>query len=284
MKDKSYRSTPIGLEVAHFMRWFRNEYGATQETLRDYEAILAKLAIDHADLELVDFEPPAARPASASSSTSAGAMPLRGRARRCAPFSCRSSLGAGGIQAPGQSRRPDPEPAAPRHRASALRPRRRRPDRRGPARAPRSRRAQALFLIGLRKGELAQLRSRTSTSAGAACGSTRKGGKIRTCPSPPRSFGRSSSCSSSAATERVPALPGKSRRHAGRRAKLGEDKAEIAVVHANRLKPLSRPRSIAGGTAASSGPASSSQGRQGNEDDGARYTAGTEFYLATGDI
>jgi integrase/recombinase XerC len=59
MKDKSYRATPIGLEVAHFMRWFRNEYGATQETLRDYEAILAKLALDHADLELADFEPPA---------------------------------------------------------------------------------------------------------------------------------------------------------------------------------------------------------------------------------
>ena len=59
MKDKSYRATPIGLEVAHFMRWFRNEYGATPETLRDYEAILAKLALDHADLELGDFEPPA---------------------------------------------------------------------------------------------------------------------------------------------------------------------------------------------------------------------------------
>src|SRR3954447_2939290 len=59
VKDKSYRSTPVGLEVAHFIRWFRNEYGATDETLRDYEAILAKLAIDHADLELSAFEPPA---------------------------------------------------------------------------------------------------------------------------------------------------------------------------------------------------------------------------------
>jgi hypothetical protein len=58
VKDKSYRATPVGLEVAHFSRWFRNECGATTETLRDYEAILAKLAIDHADLELHDFEPP----------------------------------------------------------------------------------------------------------------------------------------------------------------------------------------------------------------------------------
>lgn len=59
VKDKSYRATPVGLEVAHFIRWFRSEYGATSETLRDYEAILAKLAIDHADLALTDFEPPA---------------------------------------------------------------------------------------------------------------------------------------------------------------------------------------------------------------------------------
>src|SRR6266545_4964053 len=58
VRDKSYRSTPVGLEVAHFIRWFRNEYGATVETLRDYEAILAKLALDHADLELAAFEPP----------------------------------------------------------------------------------------------------------------------------------------------------------------------------------------------------------------------------------
>ena len=55
VKDKSYRSTPVGLEVAHFIRWFRNEYGATTETLRDYEAILAKLAIDHADLTALLF-------------------------------------------------------------------------------------------------------------------------------------------------------------------------------------------------------------------------------------
>ena len=27
VKDKSYRATPVGLEVAHFIRLFRNEYG-----------------------------------------------------------------------------------------------------------------------------------------------------------------------------------------------------------------------------------------------------------------
>jgi hypothetical protein len=57
LRDRSYRATPLGLEVARYYRWKKNEWGATAETLRDYEAILAKLALDHADLELADFEP-----------------------------------------------------------------------------------------------------------------------------------------------------------------------------------------------------------------------------------
>ena len=85
VKDKSYRSTPVGLEVAQFIRWFRNEYGATSETLRDYEGILAKLAIDHADLDLAAFEPPEGTTGSASSSTSAGATQHRAPVRKCAP-------------------------------------------------------------------------------------------------------------------------------------------------------------------------------------------------------
>jgi integrase/recombinase XerD len=58
LRDRSYRSTPLGLEVARYYRWKKNEWGATAETLRDYEAILAKLALDHADLKLCDFAPP----------------------------------------------------------------------------------------------------------------------------------------------------------------------------------------------------------------------------------
>lgn len=58
MKDKSYRSTPIGLEVGRDYRWKKNEWGATAETMRDYEAILGKLALDHADLEVSSFKPP----------------------------------------------------------------------------------------------------------------------------------------------------------------------------------------------------------------------------------
>jgi hypothetical protein len=62
-RTRRFRSTVVcprepGLEVACYYRWKKNEWGARAETLRDYEAILAKLALDHADLELVDFEPP----------------------------------------------------------------------------------------------------------------------------------------------------------------------------------------------------------------------------------
>jgi integrase/recombinase XerD len=58
LRDRAYRGTPLGLEVARYYRWKKNEWGATADTLRDYEAILAKLALDHADLELSDFAPP----------------------------------------------------------------------------------------------------------------------------------------------------------------------------------------------------------------------------------
>lgn len=58
IKDKSYRSTPLGLEVARYIRWKRNEWGATPATIRDYEAILARLAIFFSDLELRDLEAP----------------------------------------------------------------------------------------------------------------------------------------------------------------------------------------------------------------------------------
>lgn len=58
VKDRAYRATPLGLEVARYYRWKKNEWGATKDTMRDYEAILAKLALYHADLELADLEPP----------------------------------------------------------------------------------------------------------------------------------------------------------------------------------------------------------------------------------
>ena len=49
MKDKSYRATPVGLLVGRYLRWFRNEWGATPATIRDYEAILARMSLTLAD-------------------------------------------------------------------------------------------------------------------------------------------------------------------------------------------------------------------------------------------
>lgn len=58
LKDRSYRATPLGLEVARYIRWKRNEWGATESTIRDYEAHLRNLALFFADLELKDLQPP----------------------------------------------------------------------------------------------------------------------------------------------------------------------------------------------------------------------------------
>ena len=55
LKDRSYRATPLGLHVARYYRWKKNEWGATAETLRDYEAVLARLCLYYPDLELHDF-------------------------------------------------------------------------------------------------------------------------------------------------------------------------------------------------------------------------------------
>jgi integrase len=51
MRDKSYQTSPVGTLVGRYIRWFRNEWGATRSTIRDYEAILARMAITLADLE-----------------------------------------------------------------------------------------------------------------------------------------------------------------------------------------------------------------------------------------
>jgi integrase/recombinase XerC len=54
MKDKSYRATPVGAMVGRYIRWLRNEYGATPSTIRDYEAILARMSLSVADRELIE--------------------------------------------------------------------------------------------------------------------------------------------------------------------------------------------------------------------------------------
>jgi integrase/recombinase XerD len=54
VKDKSYRETPLGQLVGRYLRWFRNEYGATESTIRDYEAVLARMSLLLADREPLD--------------------------------------------------------------------------------------------------------------------------------------------------------------------------------------------------------------------------------------
>jgi hypothetical protein len=49
VKDKSYQSSPLGTLVGRYIRWFRNEWGATPATIRDYEAILARMSLTLAD-------------------------------------------------------------------------------------------------------------------------------------------------------------------------------------------------------------------------------------------
>lgn len=54
MKDKSYQATPLGVMVRRYIRWKRNEWGATEPTVRDYEAILARMSLTLADKEPAD--------------------------------------------------------------------------------------------------------------------------------------------------------------------------------------------------------------------------------------
>jgi integrase len=54
IKDKSYQTTPVGTMVGRYIRWLRNEWGATASTVRDYEAILARMSLSLADRELIE--------------------------------------------------------------------------------------------------------------------------------------------------------------------------------------------------------------------------------------
>jgi hypothetical protein len=54
VKDKSYQRTPVGVMVSRYLRWFKNEWGATTTTVRDYEAVLARMSLTLADRELID--------------------------------------------------------------------------------------------------------------------------------------------------------------------------------------------------------------------------------------
>jgi len=287
VKDKSYRSTPVGLEVAHFIRWFRNEYGATAETLRDYEAILSKLALDHADLELTDFEPPA------------GTTRLRefiderwGEAAPRTRKKVRAVLMSFFRWAQGEFKlqgNPVIPIRSPRLRDIE------RPlfDRdvvdRVIAAQPELRDRVALkllFLIGIRKGSLAQLRLKDFDLGRRRVRVHSKGGKIRNLPLPTEELRQELELLILGRDPNEYLLFPEVKAPRWQKGQVsGEDKAEIEVVHANRLKPLSSTalhrwwyRCLQRAGVVEPGQT------KGMKMHAARYTAGTEFYLATGDI
>lgn len=55
LKDKRYRATALGALVGRYIRWFRNERGAEQSSVRDYEAVLARMAITLADKDPIEI-------------------------------------------------------------------------------------------------------------------------------------------------------------------------------------------------------------------------------------
>ena len=56
LRDKSYRASPLGQLVGRYIRWFRNEWGATPESIRDYESILSKMTIKLAHREPLEID------------------------------------------------------------------------------------------------------------------------------------------------------------------------------------------------------------------------------------
>lgn len=274
VKDKSYRATPVGLEVAHFIRWFRNEYGATSETLRDYEAILAKLAIDHADLELTDFEPPAGttRLRDFIDERWGEAAPRTRKKVRAVLMSffkwaqAEFKLQGNPVAAIRSPRLRDIErelfSAEDVARVVAAQP------------ELRDRVAlKLLFLMGLRKGELAATRYRDFDLGRRRLRVHGKGGKIRHTPIPTEELRQE------IAELSLRRDPQEHLLYPQKRGPKG------TVIWENRRKPLSGPalhrwwyRCLARAGVVDAGTT------HGKKMHGARYTSGTEFYLATGDI
>lgn len=49
LKDKRYRASSLGALVGRYVRWFRSERGATKDSVRDYESVLARMALTLSD-------------------------------------------------------------------------------------------------------------------------------------------------------------------------------------------------------------------------------------------
>lgn len=274
VKDKSYRTTLLGLEVAHFMRWFRNEYGATAETLRDYESILSKLAIDHADLELADFEPPigTTRLREFIDRRWGDSAPRTRKKVRAVLMSffkwaqAEFKLHGNPVIAIRTPRLRDVERDlfSAEEIATII------------AAQPELRDRVALKLLlmmGLRKGELASARFRDFDLGRRRLRVHGKGGKIRQTPIPTEEL-RQEIATLTLRRDPAEHLLYPEKRGPGGRL-LWEDRRKPLsgpAMHRWWYRCLTRAGVVAEGTTS------------GKKMHGARYTAGTEFYLATGDI
>lgn len=56
VRNRSYREGQLGGDVARYLRYMRSSFGASPRTLEDYEHYLARLAAEHAHVELSAFE------------------------------------------------------------------------------------------------------------------------------------------------------------------------------------------------------------------------------------
>jgi hypothetical protein len=56
LRSKAYRSSALGQLVGRYIRWFRNEWSATPESIRDYESILSKMALKLAHREPLEVD------------------------------------------------------------------------------------------------------------------------------------------------------------------------------------------------------------------------------------
>jgi integrase/recombinase XerD len=248
--------------------------GATAETLRDYEAILAKLAIDHADLELADFEPPAGttRLRDFIDERWGEAAPRTRKKVRAVLMSffkwaqAEFKLQGNPVVPIRSPRLRDVErelfSAEDVARVVAAQP------------ELRDRVAlKLLFLMGLRKGELAATRYRDFDLGRRRLRVHGKGGKIRHTPIPTEELRQE------IAELSLRRDPQEHLLYPQKRGPKG------TVIWENRRKPLSGPalhrwwyRCLARAGVVDPGTT------HGKKMHGARYTSGTEFYLATGDI
>lgn len=55
LRDRSYQGTPLGFKVRDYLAW-KQDGGASPHSQRDYETTLARLALEHADLDVASLE------------------------------------------------------------------------------------------------------------------------------------------------------------------------------------------------------------------------------------